>query len=116
MEVKNFSVFKILVDLLIISSFTACEVYELSDISTLFIAIFWFFSILSFIAAFSPLKYIHECLTKSRGYQCLFTELILSIILAYFGYVVLAIFGFISGYFLVNRLVNIKLEKERECF
>ena len=107
MEVKKFSWSKLLVDTLLIGGFIACHFYELENVIQFFIFLFWFSSIMCFLVAFMPDRNIREGWNKARGWQTIYSELIFSFVLAYFGYVFLACFGVISGYLIAGKLTHL---------
>lgn len=96
MEIKSFSFGKLIGDLAIVGGFVYSHLYLTdSAVVNVYIWAFWVFSILTLMSAFiKPTKFLF---TENRASQMITSELIISLILVYFGYPVLATVGFISG-------------------
>ncbi|OIT25635.1 hypothetical protein [Glaesserella parasuis] len=95
MEIKSFSFGKLIADLAIVGGFVYSHLYLTDSLLNVYIWFFWVMSILTLMSAFTkPTMFLF---TKNRAKQMIISELIISLILVYFGYPVLATVGFISG-------------------
>ncbi|KDB45111.1 hypothetical protein, partial [Glaesserella parasuis] len=95
MEIKSFSFGKLIADLAVVGGFVYSHLYLTDSVLNVYIWVFWVVSILTLMSAFTkPTKFL---ITKNRANQTIISELIISLILVYFGYPVLATVGFISG-------------------
>ncbi|MDP0346729.1 hypothetical protein Q7Z29_09595 [Glaesserella parasuis] len=95
MEIKSFSFGKLIADLAVVGGFVYSHLYLTDSVLNVYIWFFWVMSILTLMSAFTkPTMFLF---TKNRANQTIISELIISLILVYFGYPVLATVGFISG-------------------
>ncbi|MDD0824638.1 hypothetical protein PTQ27_09225 [Mannheimia sp. AT1] len=95
MEIKSFSYTKLIVDALILGAFIYSALFLSEPFVSVFIWMFWTFSCLTFLSVFTRPTFFFS---KSREWQTLISELLISLVLVFFGFPVLATVGFISGF------------------